>query len=87
MMMTIQLKVMAITKQGRLTHIVSQHKCIYLLHRRLAHISSARIVKAANLVDSISLEQEGNKYNPAEVLIDSEDSNPSDSLDEERSPI
>lgn len=49
-------------------------------------MSNACIVRAAKLVDHISLEQENKEYNPAEVLVDSNNSDASVSLDEERLP-
>lgn len=88
MAMTIQSKAtqaMAITERGRPTHLVSQNKRIRLWHRRLTHVSDARVVRAAKLVDGIVFEQEGRKYNPAEVLIDSDDSNAT--LDKKELPI
>ncbi len=80
-------RAMTITGRGRPTHLVSQDKRIRLWHRRLAHVSNARVVRASKLVDGISLDQNDTKYNPAEVLIDSDDSDASDCSDQEESPI
>ena len=88
--MTIQPKVMAtagraramaITGRGRPTHLVSQNKRIRLWHRRLVHVSNARVVRASKLVDDISLDQDDREYNPAKVFIDLDDSNASDCSD------
>lgn len=64
---------MAMTGRGRPTHLVSQNKRVRLWHRRLAHISNARVLRAAKLVDGMKLDNE-KEYDPAEVLIDSDDS-------------
>lgn len=53
-----QARAIAITGQGRPTHLVSQNKRIRLWQRRLAHVSNVYIVRAAKLIDTISLEQE-----------------------------
>ena len=77
-------KAMAIQGRGRPTHLVSQNKRIRLWHRRLAHISNGRVVRASKLVDGIQLGHDDDKeYNPAEVLIDSDDSDASDASDSE----
>lgn len=81
-----QARAMAITGQGRPIHIVSQNKHIRLWHRGLAHVSNARVVRATKLVDGISFEQENKKYNPAEVLVDSDDSDAPVNSDEEELP-
>lgn len=43
-------------------------------------------MRVAKLVDGISLEQEDKKYNPAEVFVDSNNSDASVSSDEKESP-
>lgn len=75
-----QPKAMAMTRQGRPTHLVSQNKRIRLWHRRLVqvHISNARVVRASKLVDGINLNISDQEYDPAEVLVDSDDSDMSD---------
>ncbi len=78
---------MAITGRGRPTHLVSQNKRIRLWHRRLVHISNARVVRVSKLVDGISLDQDDKEYNPAKVFIDSDDSDASDCSNQEESPI
>lgn len=80
-------KAMAIHGRGRPTHLVSQNKRIRLWHRRLAHISNARFVRAPKLIDGIQLGYDDNEeYDPAEVLINSDDSDASDASDSEESP-
>lgn len=76
---------MAINGQGQPMHLMSQNKRIRLWHRRLAHISNACVVRAAKLVDGIIFEQEGREYDPAKVLIGSDDSDAI--LDKEELPI
>lgn len=49
-------------------------------------MTNARVVRAAKLVDGISLEQEDKEYNPSEVLADSDDSDVSVSSDKEGLP-
>lgn len=78
-MATISQKAMVITGRGWLTHLVSQNKQIRLWHQRLAHVSNARVVRGAKLVDGINLDIKDKGYDPAEVTIDSDDSNMSDS--------
>ena len=84
---SIQPRAMAITGQGRLTHFVSQNKRIRLWHRQLAHISNARVVRASKLVDGIDLDNNNKEYNPAEVLIDSDDSDMSELSDPDEEPL
>ncbi len=76
-------RAMAITGRGRPTHLVSQNKRIRLWHRRLAHVSNARVVRASKLVGGIDLGPT-KEYDPAEVFVDSEDSD--DSGDDPQSP-
>lgn len=76
-------KVMAIRGRGRPTHLVSPNKRIRLWHRCLAYVSNARVVRASKLVDGIDLGPK-KEYDPAEVLIDSDDSEAS--ADENESP-
>lgn len=66
--------VMAMTRRKSLTYLVSQNKRIQLWHLRLAYISNVRILRAAKLVDEMKLDVE-KKYDPAEVLINSDNSN------------
>ncbi len=96
MTMTIQLKVitttgrawvMAITKRGWPTYLVSQNKHIHLWYRQLVHVRHVRVVRASKLVESISLNQEDREYNSVEVFINSDDSDASDCSDQEESPI
>ena len=70
-------RAMAITGRGRTTHLVSKKKRIRLWHRRLAHVSNARVVKASKLVEDIDLGP-AKKYDPTEVFVDSEDSDNSE---------
>lgn len=80
-------KAMAIHGRGRPTHLVSQNKRIHLWHRRLAHISNVRVVRASKLLDGIQLEHDDDKeYDPAEVLIDLDNSDVSDTSDHEEPP-
>lgn len=74
-------RVMAITGRGRPTHLVSQNKRIRLWHRRLAHASNARVIKASKLTDGIDLGL-AKEYNPAEVFVDSENSDADSSGDD-----
>lgn len=84
---SIQLRTMAITGGGRPTHLVSQNKRIHLWHRRLAHISNAYVVRASKLVDGINLDNNNKEYNPAEVLIDSDDSDMSKLSDPDKKSL
>ena len=77
-------RAMAITGRGRPTHLVSQNKRIRLWHRRLAHASNARVVRASKLVDGIDLGPK-KEYNPVEVLIDSEESDADETGDQPQS--
>lgn len=81
MAVTIQPKVMAITRQAHEiaitgqewpTHLVSQNKRIRLWYRRLVHASNAWVVRASKLFDGINLRLE-KEYNLAEVFVDSEE--------------
>ena len=74
-------KVMAMTGRGRPTHFVSKNKYIRLWHRRLAHINNACVVRAFRLVNSIALIFQDTEYDPADILIDSDNSNRSDLSD------
>lgn len=77
--MAVMPKAMAITRQGRPTHLVSHNKHIRIWHRRLAHASNARVIRAYKLTDGIDLKNIPSKeYDPAKVLIDSDDSDASD---------
>lgn len=71
-------KAMAITGRGQPSHLVSQNERIRLWHRRLAHASNARVVRASKLVDGIDLDYSDKEYDPAEVLIDSDNPDVSD---------
>lgn len=77
-MATISQKAMATTGRGWPTNLVSQNKQICLWHQRLAHVSNARIVRTAKLVDGINLNIEDKRYDPVKVTIDSDDSDISD---------
>lgn len=79
--------VMAITGKDWSIGLVSQNKRICLWHQQLAHVSIARILKIAKLVDNINLEPNNKRYNSAEVLIDLNDSNTSDCSDQKKSLI
>lgn len=71
---------MAIKGRGRPTHLVNHNKRIRIWHRRLAHASNARVIRASNLTDRIDLNDTSSKeYNLAKVFIDSDDSDASDS--------
>lgn len=72
-------RAMAIAGCGRPTHLDSQNKRIRVWHRRLAHASNAQIVRASKLTDGIDLNTSNSKYDPAEIFIDSDDSDASDS--------
>ena len=72
-------RAMAMTGRGHPTHLVSQSKRVQLWHRRLAHASNTRILRATKLVDGIKLDDD-KEYDPAEILIDSDDS---DTFDDE----
>ena len=76
---TMSAKAMAVKGRGRPTHLVSQNKRIRIWQQRLAHVSNARVVKASKLVDGIDLGPADREYDPAEVLIDSDNSETSDS--------
>ena len=71
--------IMAVKRRGRPTHLVSQNKCVRIWHQRLAHISNAQIVRASMLVDGIELDTIDKDYDLAKVLIDSDNSETSDS--------
>lgn len=64
---------MTITVRGYPTHFVSQNKQICIWHCRLTHISNARVIRASKLVEGINLALTDKKYDPMEVLINSED--------------
>ncbi len=73
--MSVRTRAIAITSQGRPTYIICQNKQIRIEHRRLAHISNVRVVTVLKLVNSINLTLTDMEYDPAEVLINSKDSN------------
>lgn len=79
--MSVRSRAMTITGRGRPTHLVSQNKRICIWHRRLGHISNARVVRASKLTDGIALGLQDKEYDPAKVLIDSDDSDDSESSD------
>lgn len=66
-------KAIAIIGRGRPTHLVSQNKYIRLWHRQLGYISNVHIVRVSKLVDGIDLDMKNKEYDPAEVLLDSDD--------------
>lgn len=70
-MATISLRVMAMTGQRQLIHLVSQNNCIYLWHWYLVYITNVCIIRASKLVDSINFNIKNKKYKLAEVIIDS----------------
>ena len=76
-------KVMAMmTGWGRPIHLVSKNKSIRIWHQQLAHASNSRVMRAARLTDGIKLKDvHSKKYDPTEVLIESDDSDVSDSED------
>lgn len=67
----------AIIDCGRPTYLVSQNKRIRIWHQRLTHASNARVVRASKLTDGINFDISNSKYDPAEVFIDSDNSNAS----------
>lgn len=75
---TISQKAMAITRRGQPTHLVSQNKCIRLWHQRLAYVSNASIIRGARLVDSINLDIKDKRFDPANMTINSDNSDKSD---------
>lgn len=79
-------RAMAIAGCGRPTHLDSQNKRIRVWHRRLAHASNAQIVRASKLTDGIDLNTSNSKYDPAEIFIDSDDSDASDSNFDSKTP-
>lgn len=77
--MVVMTKAMAIIGRGRPTHLVSHNKHVRIWHRRLAHASNARVIRASKLTDGINLKDVATKeYNPTEVVIDSDDSEASE---------
>lgn len=66
---------------------MSQNKCMSLWHQQLVHISNARIVRAAKLVNGIRSEWDDKEYNSAEVFLDLDNSDTSDCSDQEELPI
>lgn len=68
-------KVMAMTGQRQLTHFISKNKCIQLWHRYLTDIINACIVSASKLVDGFALTSKNTKYNLADIIINSDNSN------------
>lgn len=72
--MSVRMRAMAITGWGYPTCLVSQNKWICIWHHRLAHITNAQVVKASKLVKGIDLALTDKKYDLAEVLINSKDS-------------
>lgn len=82
-----QAQPIAITGQGRPTYLVSQNKYICVWHQRLAHASKVRLVRVAKIMDNINLEQEDQKYDPAEVTFDLDDSDALDYLNIDETPM
>lgn len=73
--MSMRIRAIEITGQGRLTQLISQNKLIRIWHRQMAHISNIQVVRILKLVNSIYLALADKEYNPAEILIDFKDSN------------
>lgn len=75
-------KVMAIRGKCHPTHLVSKNKQIWLWHRRLIHLSNARVVKTSKLINSINIDLKEydsakvfiEEYDPSGIVIDSDDS-------------
>lgn len=72
-------RIMTITNCSRLTYLVSLNKHIRVWHQKLAHARNAQVIKAFKLTDKINLDTSNSKYNPAKILINSNNSNASDS--------
>lgn len=77
---------MAITRQGRPTHLVSQNKRIRFWHRCLTYVSNAWVIRVSKLIDGIDLDTKNKKYNPAKVFIKLDESDVSDLLDSKELP-
>lgn len=72
-------KTIAMTDRKRTTHFVRQNKYILLWHLCLAHISNVCIARAFKLVDGIISDFQGIEYGPANMLINFNNSDRSDS--------
>ena len=70
--MLVKIKVMAITRQGHFTHLISSNRRIYFWHRWLAYTSNAQIVRVLTLVNNIDLglDSTDKEYNSTKVFID-----------------
>lgn len=79
-------RTMAITGQGRPTHLISQNKRICFWHFRLAYVSNARVVTASRLINSIDLDTKNKEYNLVKILIESDKSNVSNPSNSEELP-
>lgn len=58
---------------------MSQYKQIYLWHQCLVYVKNTCIMRAAKLIDGINLNIEKKEYNPAKVIIGSNNSDMSNS--------
>lgn len=76
----------AIGGRGRPTHLDSRNKRIRVWHRRSAYAGNAQVVRASKLTDGIDLNTSNSEYDPAEILIDSDDSDASDSNSDSKTP-
>ena len=79
-------RAMAITGRRRPTHLVGQNKRIRVWQQRLVHASNARVVRASKLTDRINLNTSNSAYDPAKVLINSDNSDASDSNSNNKTP-
>lgn len=73
-------RAMQVTGRGRPTHLVSKNKKVRVWHRRFAHASNARIVRASRLLDGMG--DFNKEYNPTEIYSDSELSDDDASLNQ-----
>lgn len=85
--MTLQVKIMVTTRQDSLTYLINKNKGICLWHQQLAHTSDTCWVKTVKLINGISLEQQNKKYNLMKVILDLDNSDVSDCLNPEVTPI
>lgn len=79
-------RTMTMTRHGRPTHLINQNKHICLSHHRLIYISNVWVVRASKLTNNINLDIKNKVYNPAEVLIESDESDVSDPSDFKEPP-
>lgn len=77
---------MAMTRQGRPTHLVSQNNHICISHCRLTYISNSRVMRTSRLINNIDLGMENKEHKSAEILIESDESDISD-LSDPKKPL